>query len=196
MSRPWCLWCAEPCALSHNVAAAAGPPPQCSCTRCCCNAHKTRVCTAQCTCHPPLLPTLCCIADPPSFHHCQNVSLVVLEFAINDPADADIGSPQRRGFELLVRKLLRLPQQPALLLLHHWRYWEASLAGPQGRPVAHWGAASFHSQAVTSTEATLTLIGQVCRGAGTREEQLVISSLPRLLHAPLSYSDPSPLSVL
>lgn len=49
--------------------------------------------------------------------------LVVVEFTYNEPEDEPFDSPPRRGFEELLRKLLRLRNGPAVLLLHHYAWW-------------------------------------------------------------------------
>jgi hypothetical protein len=49
--------------------------------------------------------------------------LVVVEFTYNEPEDEPFDSPPRRGYEELLRKLLRLPGQPAVLMLHHYAWW-------------------------------------------------------------------------
>ena len=48
---------------------------------------------------------------------------MVLEFSVNEPIDLPFASGDRRGYEQLVRHLLRLPGRPALLQLHHFRWW-------------------------------------------------------------------------
>lgn len=53
---------------------------------------------------PLLLITLACM-------HSQ------LEFSVNDGSQGPIESPIRRAYERLVRKLLELPQRPAVVLL-------------------------------------------------------------------------------
>ena len=53
----------------------------------------------------------------------EGADLVILEFSINDAQDAPFTSPERRAYEQLVRALLRLPGRPALLQLHHHRWW-------------------------------------------------------------------------
>jgi len=56
---------------------------------------------------------------------------VILEFAVNDKADAEFNSPPRRAYEQLVRKLLQLPSKPAVVLLHHYAWWMSSGDGKQ-----------------------------------------------------------------
>ncbi|PSC76523.1 Beta-glucan synthesis-associated SKN1 [Micractinium conductrix] len=49
--------------------------------------------------------------------------LVVVEFTYNEPEDDPFDSPTRRGFEELLRKLLKLENGPAVVLLHHYAWW-------------------------------------------------------------------------
>ncbi|KAI3428300.1 hypothetical protein D9Q98_006679 [Chlorella vulgaris] len=59
-------------------------------------------------------------------HHVpQDVDLVTLEFSANERADAPFTSLERRSFEQLIRRLLQYPGRPAILLLHHYAWWEA-----------------------------------------------------------------------
>ena len=46
-----------------------------------------------------------------------------MEFTYNEPADVLFNTPQRKGFEQLLRKLLQLPSQPAVVMLHHYAWW-------------------------------------------------------------------------
>ena len=50
-------------------------------------------------------------------------ALQVIEFTYNEPEDEAYDSPSRRGFEELLRKLLKLKNGPALVLLHHYAWW-------------------------------------------------------------------------
>ncbi|KAL4448549.1 hypothetical protein ABPG75_005768 [Micractinium tetrahymenae] len=52
-----------------------------------------------------------------------DADLVVLEFSLNDAEDAPFDSPWRAAYEQLARTLLALPSCPALLQLHHFRWW-------------------------------------------------------------------------
>ena len=45
-----------------------------------------------------------------------------MEFTYNEPGDVEFNSPPRKGFEQLLRKLLRLPGGPAVLLIHHYAW--------------------------------------------------------------------------
>ena len=47
----------------------------------------------------------------------------VVEFTYNEPEDEKFDSPPRRGFEELLRKLLKLHGGPAVVLLHHYAWW-------------------------------------------------------------------------
>ncbi|PRW45267.1 hypothetical protein C2E21_6426 [Chlorella sorokiniana] len=59
-------------------------------------------------------------------HHVpEDADLVTLEFSVNEKPDAPYPSPERRAFEQLLRRLLRLPGRPAVLVLHHWGWWNA-----------------------------------------------------------------------
>lgn len=59
-------------------------------------------------------------------HHVpQDVDLVTLEFTVNESPKAPYTSPERRSYEQLIRRLLKLPGRPAVMLLHHYAYWEA-----------------------------------------------------------------------
>lgn len=55
----------------------------------------------------------------------EDADLVVLEFSANDKRDAPYSDPERKGYEQLIRKLLKLPGRPALLQLHHYAWWHA-----------------------------------------------------------------------
>lgn len=57
---------------------------------------------------------------------------MVLEFTMNENADVPFTEPQRRGYEQLLRKLLRMPGPPALLQLHHYAWWRAAEDGVDG----------------------------------------------------------------
>jgi hypothetical protein len=63
------------------------------------------------------LPALLC----PAYLLCP--VLQVIEFTYNEPEDEAYDSPSRRGFEELLRKLLKLKNGPALVLLHHYAWW-------------------------------------------------------------------------
>ncbi|KAI7839286.1 hypothetical protein COHA_006984 [Chlorella ohadii] len=59
-------------------------------------------------------------------HHVpQDADLVVLEFTVNERAEAPMTSPERRSYEQVIRQLLGYPSQPAVLLLHTYAWWEA-----------------------------------------------------------------------
>jgi hypothetical protein len=83
---------------------------------------------------------------------CQDVDLVVVETTQNDAEDAPYASPERRGYEQLLRGLLALPRRPAVLLLHHHRWWRL------GKGNALLGGL-FHMPAA---EAQLGVFAQVC----------------------------------
>ncbi|GAB4813470.1 hypothetical protein N2152v2_000516 [Parachlorella kessleri] len=52
--------------------------------------------------------------------------MVVLEFTFNEPPELPYDHPHRRGFEKLLRKVLRLPSRPLVVVLHHWAWWHAT----------------------------------------------------------------------
>lgn len=52
-----------------------------------------------------------------------DADLVVIEFTYNEPHDKEYDSPQRRGFEQLLRKVLDLPGAPAVIMLHQYSWW-------------------------------------------------------------------------
>jgi hypothetical protein len=71
---------------------------------------------------PALLPR-------PGWHSAACISLcgaVSLEFTVNEKSNAPYTSPERRSYEQLIRRLLKLPGRPAIMLLHHYGYWEAA----------------------------------------------------------------------
>ncbi|KAI3428291.1 hypothetical protein D9Q98_006670 [Chlorella vulgaris] len=49
--------------------------------------------------------------------------LAVVEFTFNEFPSAPYPDPTRRGFEQLLRKLLRLPSSPAVVVLHHFAWY-------------------------------------------------------------------------
>ncbi|EFN58305.1 expressed protein [Chlorella variabilis] len=51
--------------------------------------------------------------------------LVVVEFTFNEHSAVPFPHPTRRGFEQLLRKLLRLPASPAVIVLHHYAWFYA-----------------------------------------------------------------------
>jgi hypothetical protein len=51
---------------------------------------------------------------------------VVVEFTLNEPTDLPYTQPHRRGFEQLLRKLLRLSGAPAIIVLHHYGWWHST----------------------------------------------------------------------
>lgn len=61
-----------------------------------------------------------------------DADLVVAEFTFNEPGDQPFASPQRRGFEQLLRKLARLPGAPAVVVLHHYAWWFCHGDGVKG----------------------------------------------------------------
>ena len=69
-----------------------------------------------------------CRAPPPLWLPAQEADLLVLEFAVNDlpfisqTLGTPLNSTERRGFEQLLRKALRHPRAPAVLLLCSMRW--------------------------------------------------------------------------
>lgn len=55
--------------------------------------------------------------------HPQETDLAVVEFTFNEFPSAPYPDPTRRGFEQLLRKLLRLPSSPAVVVLHHFAWY-------------------------------------------------------------------------
>lgn len=55
----------------------------------------------------------------------QDPDLIVVEFTVNERPDEPYTSAHRRGYEQLLRKLLRLPGPPAVVLMHHYAWWRA-----------------------------------------------------------------------
>lgn len=91
-----------------------------------------------------------------SCRHVQNADLLVLEFTFNEAADQPYTSPSRRGFEQLLRKLLRLRNSPAVLLLHHYAWY---FAFGDGVP-----AGLFYRQAEEQLGTLAQVAGQPWRG--------------------------------
>ena len=54
---------------------------------------------------------------PPSIYFYQSCMHPQLEFSVNDGSQGPVESPIRRAYERLVRKLLELPNRPAVVLL-------------------------------------------------------------------------------
>lgn len=50
---------------------------------------------------------------------------VTLEFTVNEQWDAEYNSTERRSFEQLLRRLLARKHQPAVLILHHYGWWNS-----------------------------------------------------------------------
>ncbi|PSC68081.1 hypothetical protein C2E20_8267 [Micractinium conductrix] len=60
-------------------------------------------------------------------HHVPpDADLVSLEFSVNERSDAPFQSIERRSYEQLLRRLLALPGRPAVIMLHHYGWWEAA----------------------------------------------------------------------
>lgn len=67
----------------------------------------------------------------------QDADLLVLEFTINEPPygfvqDVPMAGAARRAFEQLVRRVLRMPRAPAVIMLHHYAWWHAAADGADG----------------------------------------------------------------
>ena len=60
-----------------------------------------------------------------------DADLVVLEFSVNDPDDAEFVDPSRKAYEQLLRKVLKRPGAPAVVQLHHYAWWFAHGDGVQ-----------------------------------------------------------------
>ncbi|KAI7842255.1 hypothetical protein COHA_003896 [Chlorella ohadii] len=52
--------------------------------------------------------------------------LVVVEFTFNEAPELPYTSPNRRSFEALLRKLLRMPRSPAVVVLHHYGWYHSA----------------------------------------------------------------------
>lgn len=59
----------------------------------------------------------------------NGADLAIIEFTMNEENDAPYTKPQRRGYEQLVRKLLRMPGPPAIIQMHHYAWWRAHADG-------------------------------------------------------------------
>lgn len=79
-----------------------------------------------------------------------DAALVVIEFTVNDKADLRLADPQRRGYEQLVRKLLRLPGAPAVVQVRRSGGDKWSHGGQRGG-LAGWAAQCWLSQAASVT---------------------------------------------
>ncbi|KAL4452446.1 hypothetical protein ABPG75_008108 [Micractinium tetrahymenae] len=53
----------------------------------------------------------------------DNADLVFVEFAVNDQRDAAETSIQRRSYEFMLRSVLRVASQPAVILLNHYSWF-------------------------------------------------------------------------
>ena len=51
------------------------------------------------------------------------MDLVVVEFTFNESPDLPYTTANRRGFEQLLRKLLRMRRAPAVIMLHHYAWY-------------------------------------------------------------------------
>jgi hypothetical protein len=65
---------------------------------------------------------------PPSW---QNADLIILEFTTNEVVNVTYPHFARRGFEQLLRRVLRLPRFPAVLMLHHYAWFFAAGDGEE-----------------------------------------------------------------
>ena len=61
----------------------------------------------------------CCFANG-----VQAADLVIVELTVNDPP-ASFTSTTRHSYEQLLRTLLQLESRPAVILLHHYKWWES-----------------------------------------------------------------------
>ncbi|KAL4423775.1 hypothetical protein ABPG75_001076 [Micractinium tetrahymenae] len=56
----------------------------------------------------------------------RDLDLAVIDFTVNDAEEAAYDSAERRGYEQLLRKLLKLSSRPAIIQLHHHRWWHVA----------------------------------------------------------------------
>ena len=101
--------------------------------------------------------------------------LVVVEFTFNEHSAVPFPHPTRRGFEQLLRKLLRLPASPAVIVLHHYAWFYAYGDGVE--------AGLYYRPA----EAQLSTLAQVRRAAG---QGLAAARAPSGVLAPLTCAPP------
>lgn len=52
----------------------------------------------------------------------QDADLITVELTYNEHPNLPFTSSDRKGFEQLLRKLLRMPKAPAIVLLHHFSW--------------------------------------------------------------------------
>ena len=102
--------------------------------------------------------------------------------SFNEPPEAPLVDPTRRGFEQLLRKLARLPRAPAVIVLHHYAWYFAAADGLQ--------AGLFYHR----PEQHLSTLAQVRADAASTRAVARVSSgnLPFIPHpARCALSDPS-----
>ncbi|KAL4427825.1 hypothetical protein ABPG75_001914 [Micractinium tetrahymenae] len=61
-----------------------------------------------------------------SHHVPADADLVTLEFTVNERKEAPFTSIERRAFEQLLRRLLAYPGRPAIMMLHHYSWFEST----------------------------------------------------------------------
>ncbi|KAL4442042.1 hypothetical protein ABPG77_011303 [Micractinium sp. CCAP 211/92] len=60
-----------------------------------------------------------------SHHVPPDADLVTLEFTVNERKEAPFTSIERRSFEQLLRRLLSYPGRPAVMMLHHYSWFDS-----------------------------------------------------------------------
>jgi hypothetical protein len=66
----------------------------------------------------------CCLPVPDGVNPCQHVLLCDIRTHLHAVCHAGPTAP-RKGFEQVLRKLLRLPSRPLVVVLHHYAWWFA-----------------------------------------------------------------------
>lgn len=61
-----------------------------------------------------------------SHHVPPDADLVTLEFTVNERKEAPFTSIERRSFEQLLRRLLAYPGRPAIMMLHHYSWFDSA----------------------------------------------------------------------
>ena len=114
-------------------------------------------------------PTMCgfraaCLLFLPMIHwmgSCRTAApSPALPPSFNEPPEAPLTDPTRRGFEQLLRKLARLPRAPAVVVLHHYAWYFAVADGLQAGQ--YYRAPEQHLSTLAQVGG---VVGQPLRGA-------------------------------